>query len=79
VAYIVAYRVIVVVHCLHAVFKIEVFNTLQTQFGPSRYTSLKKILQKHNPKLKMKTSLEVLNIIYPPQEPTCIGQCHHKK
>ena len=37
------------------VFKIEVNNALQTRFGPS----------KCNPKLKMKTSLEVFNIIYP--------------
>jgi hypothetical protein len=51
------------------VFKIEVFNALQTQFGPS----------KRNPKLKMKTSLEVLNIICPPQEPTRVGHCHYKK
>ena len=26
-------------------FKIEVFNALQTQFGPSKYTSLKTTLQ----------------------------------
>ena len=32
-----------------------------------------------NPKLKLKTSLEVLNIICPTQEPTSIGHCHYKK
>ena len=33
-----------------------------------------------NPKLKMKTSsLEVLNTICPPQEPTSVGHCHYKK
>jgi len=30
---------------LLAVFQIEVFNALQTQFGPSKYTSLKIALQ----------------------------------
>ena len=34
---------------------------------------------KSNPKLKMKTSLEVLNINYPPQEATSVGHCHYKK
>jgi hypothetical protein len=28
-----------------SVFKIEVFNALQTQFGPSKYTSIKLALQ----------------------------------
>jgi hypothetical protein len=27
----------------------------------------------------MKTSLEVLNIICPSQEPTSVGHCHYKK
>ena len=49
-------------------FKIEVFNALQTQFGPS----------KHNPKLIIKMSLEVFNIICLPQEPTSVGHCHYK-
>ena len=31
------------------VFKIEVFNALQMQFGPSKYTSLKKTLQNATP------------------------------
>ena len=31
------------------------------------------------PKLKMKMSLEVLIIIYPPQEPTSVGHCHYEK
>jgi hypothetical protein len=31
------------------------------------------------PTFKMKTSLEVLNIIMPPQEPTSVGHCHYKK
>jgi len=52
-----------------AMFKIEVFNAFQMQFGPS----------KCNPKLKMKTSLEVLNISYMSQEPTSVGHCHYKK
>ena len=34
---------------------------------------------KRNPKLKMKTSLEVLNIICMSQEPTSIGHCNYKK
>jgi hypothetical protein len=29
----------------HAMFKIEVFNALQTRFGPSKYTTLKTTLQ----------------------------------
>ena len=33
---------------------------------------------KCNPKLKMKTSFEVLNIICPSQEPTSIGHYHYK-
>ena len=33
---------------------------------------------KRNPKLKMNTSLEVLNIIYPPKERTSAGYCHYK-
>jgi hypothetical protein len=33
-------------------FKFEAFNALQTQFGPSKYTSLKNKPLKHNPKLK---------------------------
>jgi hypothetical protein len=31
------------------VFKIEVFNALQTQFGPSKYTSLNLTLQNATP------------------------------
>ena len=61
------------------VFKIEVFNALQTRFGPSKYTSFKISPSKRNLKLKMKTSLEVLNIMCPPQEPTCAWHCHCKK
>jgi hypothetical protein len=61
------------------VFKIEVFNALQIQFSPSKYTSLKTTLSECNPKLKMETSLEVLNKFCPPQEPTSIGHCHYKK
>ena len=34
---------------------------------------------KRNPKLKMKTSLEVLNIICPSQEPTSVGHRHYKQ
>jgi hypothetical protein len=34
---------------------------------------------KRNPKLKMKTLFEVLNIICPSQEPTSVGHCHYKK
>ena len=52
-----------------AMFHIEVFNALQTRFGPSKYTSLKTTLQNATPNCKMKTSLEVLDIICPPQEP----------
>ena len=65
-------------HC-RPVFNIEAFNALQTWFGPSKYTSLKTTLQNATPNCKTKTSLEVLNIIYPPQEPTSVGRCHHEK
>jgi hypothetical protein len=58
--------------------KIEVFNALQTQFGLSKYTSQNNP-SKCNPKVKMKTSLEVLNTICPPQEPTRVGHYHYKK
>jgi hypothetical protein len=34
---------------------------------------------KRNPKLKMKMSLEILNIICMSQEPTSVGHCHYKK
>ena len=36
-------------------------------------------LSKRNPTLKMKTSLEGFNIIWPPQQPTSLGHCHYKK
>ena len=52
-----------------SVFKIEVFDALQTRFGPS----------KCNPKWKRKTSFELVNIICPPQEPTSVGECRYKK
>jgi hypothetical protein len=49
---------------IHAVFKIEVLNALQTRFGPFKCicTSLKTTSSKGNPNLKMKTSLEFLHI-----------------
>ena len=50
---------------LGPVFKIEVFNALQTRLGPSKYTSLKNNPSKCNSKLEMKTSLEVLNVNLP--------------
>jgi hypothetical protein len=56
------------------VVKIEVFNALQTRFGPSKCTSLKT-----QPQIEMKTTLEVLNIICLPEEPTSVGHCHYKK
>jgi hypothetical protein len=34
---------------------------------------------KSNPEMKMKTSLEVLNVICPPQKPTNVGHYHYKK
>ena len=40
---------------------------------------LSKQPSKRNPKLKMQTSLEVLDIIYPPQKPKSSGQCHYKR
>jgi hypothetical protein len=52
-----------------SMFKIEVFNALQTQFG----------LSKCYPELKMRTSLEVLHRICMPQEPTSAWYCHYKK
>jgi hypothetical protein len=67
-------------HC-RPVFKIKVFNALQTRFGPSKYPSLKHNPSNRNPKLTMKTtSLEVLyNIIYPSQDLTSVGHCHYTK
>ena len=62
-----------------AVFKIEVFNAFQMQFGLSKYHSLKTTLQNTTPNLKMKMSLEVLNIIFSQQEPSSEGHCHYKK
>ena len=58
-----------------SVFKIEVFNALQMWFGPSNIYLSQTNPSKHNPEFKMKTSLEVLNIIYLPQEPTSVGHC----
>ena len=63
----------------HLMFKIEVFNALQTRFGPSKYTSLKHNPSKRNPKLKTKTSLEILRTICPSQEPTSAGHRHDEK
>ena len=62
-----------------AMFKIEAFNALQMRFGPFKIYLSQNNPSGHNPKLKMKTSLEVLNIICPPQEPTSVGHCHYKK
>ena len=60
--------------------RLEVFNALQTRFGPSKYnTSLKTTLQNATPNCKMKTSLDVLDIIYQPPEPTNVGHSHYKK
>jgi hypothetical protein len=56
------------------VFKIEVFNALQTRFGPSK-NLLSNQPFKAQPQIK-KTSLDVFNIICPPQEPTNVGHCH---
>jgi hypothetical protein len=58
-------------------FKFEVFSALQTWFGPSCLFQTNP--SKRNPKLKMKTSSEVLNIICMPQESTSRGHCHYKK
>jgi hypothetical protein len=58
-------------------FKIEVFNALQTRFGPSNIYLSQNNPSKYNPKLK--TSLEILNIFRLPQEPTSVGHCHYKK
>ena len=43
------------------------------------YTALKTTLQHATPNWEMKTSLDVLSIICPSQEPTSVGQCHYKK
>jgi hypothetical protein len=37
---------------INAMLKIEVFNALQTRFGPSKYTSLKTALQNATPNSK---------------------------
>jgi hypothetical protein len=73
------YRVQEFMHPWGPVFKIDVFNALHMQFGPSEYTSLKNNPSKCSPELKMKTSLELLNIICMAQEPTSVGHCHYKK
>ena len=59
--------------------KFEVFNALWTWFGPSNIHLSQNNPSKCDLKLKMKTSLEVLNVICPPQEPTSVGHCHYKK
>ena len=63
------------------VFKIQVFNALQNSnaIWPFKIDLSQKTPPKSNPKLKMKTSLKVLNRICPPQEPTSVGHCHYKK
>jgi hypothetical protein len=50
-------------------------------FGPPKYSYLSQNNpSKRNPKLnKNKTTLEVLNIMCLPQEPTSVGYCHYKK
>jgi hypothetical protein len=58
---------------LEPVFKIEVFNALQN-------TPFSKQPSKTQPHIEMETSLEVLDIIHPSQEPTSVlGHCHYKK
>ena len=42
-------QMIVVIHGLNRMFKIEVFNVLQTRFGASQYTSLKTTLRNATP------------------------------
>jgi hypothetical protein len=61
------------------VFKVEVFNALQMQFGPSKYTSLKTTLQIATPIWKWGHRSKVLTIICPSQEPTSEERCHYKK
>ena len=54
-----------------AMFKIEVLNALQIQIWPSKIYLSHNNPSYCNPELKMKTSsLEFLDIICPPQEPT---------
>ena len=48
-------------------------------FGPSKYICMKNNPSKCNPKLKMKTSLEVLDVICLPQEPASTWRYHYKK
>ena len=55
-----------------AVFKLDVFDALETWFAPLKHTSLKTTLQNAT-QVENETSLEVLNTICPPQEPTCVG------
>ena len=49
------------------------------RYGPFKTYLSQNSLSKHNPTLKMKTSLEVLSIIYPHQEPTSVWHCRYKK
>jgi hypothetical protein len=61
-------------------FKIEAFNALQfNAIGPFKIHLSQKNPSKRNLELKTKSSLEVLNIICPPQESTSVGYCHYKK
>ena len=43
---------------MRAMFKLGVFNALQTRFGPSKYTSLKTTLQNANPNWKWRHHLK---------------------
>jgi hypothetical protein len=43
---------------LTSVFKIEVFNALQTRFGPSKHTSLKTTFQNATPDSKRRCHLK---------------------
>ena len=64
------------------VFKIEVFNALQTLFPPSKYISFKlKQTFTMRPRIENEdiTWSPQYMIICPPQQPTSLGHCYYKK
>ena len=63
-----------------AVFKIEVFECPSNTIRPFKIYLFQNNPSKRNPKLKMNTSLKVLNIIFMSQKPPrSEGHCHYKK
>ena len=66
-------------YILPTVFKIEVFKCTLNAIWPFKIYLSQINPSLRNPKLKMKMSLEVFNIICPSQESTSVGCYHYKK